>query len=86
MSMSNDPSIETSVGRTSDESMSSRPKIDTQLAFGLYDLTALFSLIFVTAATFLLFLELNHYGNVFTFNWPWSVAGERAVPVVPPAE
>jgi hypothetical protein len=73
------------VGKTSGEMKTARPRSEGGLAFGLWDLTALLSLLCITAATVLLFLELQQFGNLLQGSWPWSVSTAKITAAAPPA-
>jgi hypothetical protein len=62
------------VGQTSAEAAGKQKADEHKLAFGLWDLTALLSLVCITLATGLLFLELQSFGNLLQGSWPWSVS------------
>lgn len=73
------------VGKTSSEMKSARSDSEGRLGFGLWDLTALLSLLCITAATVLLFLELQQFGNLLQGSWPWSVSTAKITAAAPPA-
>lgn len=72
------------VGKTSRETKPARPDSENRLAFGLWDLTALFSLLCITAATVLLFVELQQFGKLLQGSWPWSVSTAKITTAAPP--
>jgi len=73
------------VGKTSQEMKPSRSASEGGLAFGLWDLTALLSLLCITAATILLLVELQQFGNLLQGSWPWSVSTAKITAAAPPA-
>lgn len=74
------------VGQSSGEMKAAKAESEDRLAFGLWDLTALLSLLCITAATLLLFIELQRFGNLFRGSWPWSISTAKitAMPVEQP--
>ncbi|MFM7565009.1 MAG: hypothetical protein ACKO81_18490 [Planctomycetota bacterium] len=89
-SFSADPSAivesadDSQVGQTSEEIKKADAPVENKLAFGLWDLAALFSLICVSLGTLMLFMELQRFGNLFQGTWPWSVSTVEITAAPPP--
>jgi len=89
-SFSADPSAiveaadDSQIGQTSEELKKAEAPASNKLAFGLWDLAALFSLICVSLGTLMLFLELQRFGNLIQGTWPWSVSTVEINASAPP--
>ena len=66
------------IGLTSDESGDDNADSETKKSwlsdFNVYDGMLLMALVFIALATFVLFRELNTFGNILSGDFPWRVS------------
>lgn len=65
-----------SVGKTSSEKIRS-----SLFSMNIYEGMLLLSLVFIILACFLMFMELNSFGNILTGAWPWRTVDAEIPPI-----